>query len=497
MNSMEQNAPRREIVAPHASILIESMRDIGYSLQTAISDVIDNSITAGASNIELLADTTGNIPAIGILDNGSGMSEAELLEAMRPGTRSPLERRPAHDLGRFGLGMKTASFSQCRRLTVITHNGLKTAWAIWDLDTVAMTDQWCVEIPETMAGIPWSDQLRRSGTLVVWQNLDRLVDPNNTADRRNLVRKLDEMASGLELVFHRFLTGERGLNRISISLNGRQLKPFDPFNSRHSATITGIEEVFRLSGQVIRIQPFTLPHHNKVTAEEWERYAGPEGYMKNQGFYLYREKRLIIHGTWFNLARQTELTKLARVRIDMPNGMDAEWKIDVKKSSAQLPASVRDRLRSIIDLLGAASKRTYTDRGKELVSDNRLPVWTRKQDKNLIFYGLNRNHPSFRKFANKLDEDRLREFDQLVGLVESTIPIDTLFSDVSSNPESVCARKLDEDTFTNLVRETFLALKSGDLAESDIRLMMSSAEPFKSCWQNAEKIIRDIEMGDE
>ena len=495
---MEQKtAPRREIVAPHASVLIESMRDIGYSLQTAISDIIDNSITAGGNCIELLADTTCSIPAIGILDDGSGMSESELLEAMRPGTRSPLERRPDHDLGRFGLGMKTASFSQCRRLTVVTRKDLTTSCAIWDLDTVSETDQWCVEMPDSITDIPWSDRLQGSGTLVVWQELDRLVDPDNIADRRNLVRKLDEMVSHLELVFHRFLAGERGLKKISMSLNGRQLKPFDPFNSRHTATIPGPEEVFRLGGQVIRIQPFTLPHHNKVTPEEWERYAGPEGYTRNQGFYLYREKRLIIHGTWFNLARQTELTKLARVRIDMPNGMDAEWKIDVKKASAQLPAPVRNRLRRIIDPLGAASKRTYTARGRRLVSDNRLPVWTRSQDKNLIFYGLNKDHPAFRKFSDNLDKDLLREFGRLLDVIESTIPIDALFSDVSSNPESVSARELEDETFSSLVRGTFLALKSEGVAESDIKLMMSSADPFRACWQDVEKIIQNIGVGDE
>ena len=103
---------RRKIVAPRASVLIESMRDIGYSLQTAVADVIDNSITAGANTIKFLADTDSASPAIGILDDGCGMSETELLEAMRPGTKSPLDHRSAHDLGRFGLGLKTASFSQ-------------------------------------------------------------------------------------------------------------------------------------------------------------------------------------------------------------------------------------------------------------------------------------------------------------------------------------------------------------------------------------------------
>ena len=205
--------------------------------------------------------------------------------------------------------------------------------------------------------------------------------------------------------------------------------------------------MFRLSNGDVRIRPVTLPHHKKVTVDEWNRYAGPEGYIKNQGFYVYRERRLIIHGTWFNLARQTELTKLARVRIDMPNSMDAEWKIDVKKASAQPPAPVRDRLRRIIDEVGAGSRRTYTSRGRKLVSENRLPVWTRSQDKNEIFYAVNLDHPAFSRFLITLADEQKREFAQLLNLIESTIPIDTFFADVSSHPESVLTKALDEETF--------------------------------------------------
>lgn len=484
---------RREKVAPRASVLIESMRDIGYSLQTAVSDVIDNSITASAKNIELLADTTSDFPAIGVLDDGYGMSEVELLEAMRPGTRSPLDERPNHDLGRFGLGLKTASFSQCRRLTVVTRKADAFACAIWDLDTVARTDEWYVECPSTISGIPWADRLAGDGTLVVWQKLDRLVDPKNEADRQNLVRQIDDTASHLELVFHRFLAGEPGLRRISMFLNGRKLEPFDPFHSRHPATTFGPEESFRLGDGEIRIQAATLPHHKKVTAEEWSRYAGREGYIKNQGFYLYREKRLIIHGTWFNLARQTELTKLARVRIDMPNGMDADWKVDVKKASAQPPPPVRDRLRRIIETIGAGSKRAYTARGQRLVSDNRLPVWTRSQDKNQITYGLNPNHPAFKRFSEDLSDRQRRDFSHLLDLISTTIPIDTLFADVSSHPESVLAKAIDEDAFSNLVRETYLTLRSNDQSSGDIKLMMSSAEPFRSNWEATEAIIKTIQ----
>lgn len=487
--------PRRKKIAPRASILIESMRDIGYTLQTAVSDIIDNSITAGARNIQILANTDGSVPAIGFLDDGSGMSEAELLEAMRPGTRSPLDARPGHDLGRFGLGLKTASFSQCRRLTVLTRKAGVASCAAWDLDTVAKTDEWYIEFPDGSVIIPWGDRLKDDGTLVVWQKLDRLVEPKNETDRSNLVRQIDETASHLELVFHRFLAGEPGLKRVLMSLNGRKLEAFDPFHSTHDATILGPIEMFGLGNREIRIQPVTLPHHKKVTADEWKRYAGPEGYTKNQGFYLYREKRLIIHGTWFNLARQTELTKLARVRIDMPNGMDAEWKIDVKKASAQPPTPVRNRLRRIIEVIGAGSKRAYTSRGQRLVTQDRLPVWMRKQDKNEISYGLNPDHPAFKHMSESLNDEQIREFLRLIKLIESTIPIDTFFADVSSHPESVLTRALDEEAFAVLVRQTYLTLKSGDVSDEEIRLMMSSAEPFSSNWKEADDLIAAIERG--
>jgi hypothetical protein len=490
-----EKLPQRQTIAPRASVLIESMRDIGYSLQTAVSDVVDNSITARAKNIELLADTTSDTPAIGILDDGSGMSKDELIEAMRPGSRSPLEERDADDLGRFGLGLKTASFSQCRRLTVLTRKDGITSCAVWDLDVIAETDEWFVELPVNFSDIPWNADLGVQGTLVVWQKLDRLVDVGNELDRRQLVHQIDETATHLELVFHRFLAGEQGLKKTSIFLNGRKLVPFDPFHSRHPATTFGPEEVFRLGVREMRIQAITLPHHKKVTTEEWNRYAGPEGYIKNQGFYLYRQKRLIIHGTWFNLARQTELTKLARVRIDIPNGMDSDWKIDVKKASAQPPRPVRDRLRRIIEVIGAGSKRAYTTRGQRLVTDDRLPVWTRSQDKNEISYGINPEHPSFDRFIKSLSDPQKNEFKRLLDLIESTIPLDTFFSDISSHPESVSTKSLDNETLKSLVTEAFVILKSGDRSYDEVKLMMYSAEPFRSAWAVAEPMIDAIEDG--
>ena len=283
---------------PRASVLVESLRDIGYSLRTALADVIDNSLTAGARKIELFAETHAESPSIGILDDGTGMDGSELIEAMRPGSRSPLEDRSETDLGRFGLGLKTASFSQCRRLTVLTSRNGVVSTALWDLDTVAERDKWVVEVPSSMDGIPWFDRMDGDGTLVVWQKLDRLVGLQGQDDRQDFVRQLDEAATHIEFVFHRFLSGrENREGRVRISLNGRDLEPYDPFHSHHPATQHHQEETVLFNGKEILIKPVTLPHHDKVSQDDWKRYAGPEGYVNNQGFYLYRNRRLIVH--WY------------------------------------------------------------------------------------------------------------------------------------------------------------------------------------------------------
>jgi len=348
---------------------------------------------------------------------------------------------------------------------------------------VAAADEWVVTFPSEYTQIPWSGELKAKGTLVVWQKLDRLVaaaDP--PIGGAELVRQLDDMAKHLELVFHRYLAGESGLRRVNISLNGQCLEPFDPFNLRHQATIRGPEERFRVGSHVLTFQPMTLPHHSKVTPKEWERLAGPEGYIKNQGFYVYRERRLIISGTWFGLARQTELTKLARVRIDIPNGLDAEWKIDVKKASAQPPAVVRARLRRLVEDIGSRSKRVYTGRGSRLNSTNRLPVWVRSQDKNHVRYGVNMKHPALGEFARKLAPDVASEFGRVLRLISASLPIDAIFADVGSDPQAVAGMELADGELGELAKKTYDTLVAAGSSRDDVLLMMSSAEPFKANW---------------
>ncbi|MHB8267467.1 ATP-binding protein [Bradyrhizobium sp.] len=478
--------------APKASLLIESMRDVGYSLETALADIIDNSITAKASTIEIITDPGQSELRIGILDNGLGMTEDELFAAMRLGSRNPLEQRSVLDLGRFGLGLKTASFSQCRKVTVLTRIDGKTSVAVWDLEFVADTNDWLVQIPDDLVNVPWADRLGASGTLVIWEKLDRVVEPDGTEKGlTHFVRRMDEAREHLELVFHRFLSGERSLKKVAILLNNRALEPYDPFHSLHPATTVEplTPEIIKVGDQEVTIQTFTLPHHRKVTPQEWDRYAGRAGYLKNQGFYVYRQKRLIIHGTWFGLTRQNELTKLTRVRIDMPNGLDAEWKIDVKKASAQPPYQVRERLRRIIETIGATSKRVYTSRGRTLVTDSRLPVWNRVQDKNEIFYRINSDHPVLADFRDRLTDDLKRDFSKVVELFGSALPMDALFADLGGAPEKVSGNTMSEDALGHTVITTVTRLRESGIPMDDMITMLKVTEPFRSNWQLTEEIL--------
>ncbi|TAT84816.1 ATP-binding protein [Rhizobium ruizarguesonis] len=483
---------RRADATPHAAALIEGLRDIGYSLETAISDIVDNSITAGARRIQILTETYSDEPFIAIVDDGTGMTEDELVAAMRPGSRNPLDARDKVDLGRFGLGLKSASFSQCRKLTVVTSiEGIMSA-AVWDLDEVAKRNEWSVQLLDDLDAIPCTDQLGNTGTLVLWEKLDRLSGGHklNAAKRAEVInQRLAETERHLRLVFHRFLEGSKPLK---IQLNGRQLRPLDPFARKNSATISDPEEVIALPQGDVEIQSFTIPHHKQMSNLDWDDLGGPEGHLKSQGFYLYRGERLILHGTWFGLCRQSELTKLSRVRIDISNSMDSDWKIDVKKSSAQLPPTVRDRLKKVIERIQDGSKRTYRKRGQKLVDHNRLPLWHRLQADGQIRYRPNIDHPIFTEFAEELPEHLRRGFFNCIGVVGASLPVETLHADMAAVAEDVVADGVDEDTLTQAVQATLSVLLAAKKELKEIVALMKDVDPFRTAWSDTQRIIDDI-----
>lgn len=466
--------------SPHAATLIESFRDVGYSLETALADILDNSITAKATRVEISVDTLSESPSITVTDNGHGMTESELWEAMRPGTRNPLELRAAEDLGRFGLGLKTASFSQCRKLTVISRQDEKYAAAVWDLDHVSRTNKWQVIIPDHPAELPDAGRLESTGTVVRWDSLDRLVEKGSgQSSSGELNRRIDELIEHLRFVFHRYLSNEPGHPKISLTLNNRELNPFDPFNVRHSTADP--EEVMQLGSDSIRVQTYTLPHHSKVNAKEWKQFETPGGYRDAQGFYIYRSRRLIISGTWFGLARKEELTKLVRVRVDIPNTLDSEWKIDVKKASAQPPPVVRRHLRKIIDRITATSRQTFRGRGERRVPRTMVPVWNRVQSNNVISYEINRAHPAVIHLLRDSADDFRAEFNHLIEIFENGIPIDSLFSDYGTDPTALDRTHMSGESITLAVVAFWQQMVvDGPVSPDHFEELILGNEPFKS-----------------
>lgn len=479
---------------PHAASLIEGLRDFGYTLEAALADIIDNSITAGATHIRIVADYGDGNPVLAVVDDGTGMTRTVLEEAMRPGSLSPLLARAKDDLGRFGLGMKTASFSQCRKFTVATRLDGVTSTARWDLDYVVAENAWRVLIPNP-AEIAWLDHLGERGTLVLWEHCDRISKSEGAGGgSAHFNRLLAESVAHLQLVFHRYLKGEPGLKRVRISLNGAPLEPIDPFFTSHPATVQGSTEVIACAGETVEVTPFTLPHHSKVTQADWDRQALEEGYLGAQGFYLYRQRRLIVHGTWFGLARQLDLSKLARVRIDIPNGLDAEWKINVLKASAQPPAIVRARLKGILDSLIAGSRRAYTHRGRRLQPIAADLVWDRVATHGDITYELNATHAVFEPVRSLLDSEGQVELDRALRLIARTLPVESLLVDFSEAPTHYRPVPVSEEELRILLETHMDALEVEGFGARDVARILSQMEAFASDWDRAEETMQKIRV---
>lgn len=439
---------REHRLPPSASSLTASMRDLGYSLETAIADIIDNSISAEASEINIYCLQADDQPVLSIIDDGCGMSPNEILVAMRHGAVSPGEVRAFSDLGRFGLGLKTASFSQCRRLTVVSVKDGITSGAEWDLDLVDRKDDWIISVLEEdeAAAQPFIDHLSGSGTVVVWRELDRLFEEESGHTRDEIVNeKLDIVGKHLALVFHRFLSGEiRGRKRLSISINGHPVEPFDPFCRNNTATQRLPEEIIRVEGSEVRLQPWILPHHSRLSAREYDFYQSRSDFISNQGAYIYRNGRLMAWGDWFRLIPKGEATKLARVQIDFPNTLDEAWTIDIRKSRARPPYPIRERMKQIIERISGRSTRVHRGRGERLFEEVRAPVWERYADQGTIRYSLNSRHPLVLSMKKHLDGGGERSLKVLLDSVSTSLPIEMIYSDFSTSPREV--KQLIEDS---------------------------------------------------
>ena len=460
---------------PYAPLLIESMRSLGYSFDTAIADLIDNSVSAEAKNISILLDPSDD-PQLIIFDDGQGMDSSTLEEALRFGSRGPSEIRNVNDLGRFGLGLKSASLSQCRRLVVASkRDGLLCCFS-WDLDEVQRTNDWSVleYSLDEIAGLPAIDLFDTvdSGTYVLLQNFDRIA-ASSLDVKKTLEGLIGAAENHLSLVFHRIISGDG----VKIIINGRQIEPKDPFLEEHKSTQRLREQSITIDGEAIALQPYILPHRNKLTRDDLRKVGGSDDLRTNQGFYIYRCKRLILWGTWFRLLGKDELNKLARVKVDIPNSLDEIWSIDVKKSTANLPDKIRKNLYGSIKESVFGSKKVIEHRGKLVRNEDEYYIWQRVTNREgSISYLINRDLPQVQMIYNKLEQEAQRTFELLLKTVEQNFPASRVYLDVADGEISQPTEdisKMKKDIEMQLEQA-----KDIGLSRSELLTILLNTEPY-------------------
>lgn len=395
-----------------------------------------------------------------MLDDGSGMTNNELVEAMRLASKNPEDIRKKNDLGRFGLGLKTASFSQCRKLTVVSKKGKVISAKQWDLDFISNKNSWLLITPSNFDNLPLLNELKKqkSGTLVVWEILDR-------SQKENYSVSIDKLRKHLSLVFHRFLDGSSSFKRLEISINDNVIKPFNPFNAEHPATQCISEEKIKLYNSEIMITPYILPHHSKLSQQEYERYSTEEGYTKSQGFYLYRANRLLIYGTWWGMHKTIDAHKLVRVKIDIPNSQDQYWGIDIKKSTARPTNEIKNDLKRIVKLITEKGSRPFTGRGKKIKDNTIKKFWQLIPNNNDFRFALNQSHPIYEYLITGLKKDELELLDAYLKGLQAYLPLEAIQAQLQQNPHQIKQESaLSDDDIKALAEK----LKSAGLSQGYI-----------------------------
>lgn len=464
--------------------MINTFRAFGYNLPTAIADIIDNSISAKASNVWIEYKWKGADSYVIITDDGSGMDARELVAAMTPGSKDPNDEREEEDLGRFGLGLKTSSFSQCKQLTVVTKRaGFQRIQRCWDLDYVNETGRWTLLDYLSDAHFTSKLDTLNSGTAIVWQKLDRLVgnaSEQNEAALSVFLEEFEQVEQHLRMVFHRFI--ER--NRLNIHMNGRKLQAWDPFLKGADGVQIVANET--LSDGKVKVKCHVLPHLSKLTMEE-RKEARVDDWYQLQGFYIYRGNRLLLFGDWLGLFPKNEHYKNARILVDIPNSMDHDWKIDIKKSTATPSVSVRKDLVRLGKLTRLAAGNVHRFRGNQIRLDDSVQgfdfqaVWkaTLSREGARSYY-INEQHPLVKSLLDS-ESIKPKELRQLLKLIGQTAPVEAIIQYHSEEPQSHelrdTTKELDEGT-VKLAKHMFNALiASGASRETAIKRLFK-VEPF-------------------
>ncbi|MBO9136204.1 ATP-binding protein (plasmid) [Rhizobium sp. B230/85] len=451
-------------IAPHAGALLKSLRGFGYSPETALADLIDNSISAGAGHVEFSIDWNEANPRIAVLDDGRGMTYGELEDGMRFGGDEAAERG-SDDLGRFGLGMKTASLSQCQRLTVVSRKNGNECSMCWDVDKVITSKDWSVDTglhpsPFDHVAIP----SERDGTLVALERMDELGGFFGL-DKEGFFAKISDVRDHFAMVFHRFIDGDA--RRVRITVNGRPVAGWDPMLRTHPATRPLGAGVVGSGALAVKVSPFVLPHRDRFANEaEFTAAGGPGGWAERQGFYVYRAKRLVVAGSWLGLGGHREWTKdessrLARISIDLPQSADAQWRIDVRKARSRPPAVLRTRLSALGGQCRERAREVFAWRGGQIRTpsqkkDVEAALWNEEHRSGKRRYRINREHPIIAQLLSS-DPATKRLTRTAITLIERSVPVERIWLDISENVE---AASTPEAVDTLLVDDLVTAIRN-------------------------------------
>jgi hypothetical protein len=441
---------------PDPISLLESNRNLGYTIEEAISDLIDNSISAKATNVSYEIHPNNGKPYFLLKDNGIGMSnlDNELVESFRLGSKNPLDERDPNDLGRFGFGMKTASLSQARILTVITKKkGCDTLAFSLDLNFIRDNGKWLLKKIDDEFYKAEFDFLKNldSGTIIRWDDWDRA--PKLEDDLLALNSQINDY---LSVCFHRFI--EKG---ISICCHDYSLESCSPIPFGEGAS--QFSKIPLAKNNKAKQTSYIL-QHPKNWEEDFENISRFnsfrlfDGFERQQGIYIYRCDRLLTpRGGWLGLIRKGNAAKLARVVIDYPNDADELWSLDITKTNASIPYEFKREITKLIDTTKKGSVRKIVRGNRNVnrsLSLNHSNIWKISDDRefNSYKYLVDTDHPIFRGL---IDEKKIKEKDLkfLLKLISENLPVAKIIDNNDRDPS-----KHDRMLFQNKLSETDLEI---------------------------------------
>jgi hypothetical protein len=444
---------------------------MGYQLETALADVVDNSIAASSTEIDINFKWNNSKCVISILDNGFGMNESELIQALTFASKNISQERDSSDLGRFGLGLKSASLSQARVLEVYSKKKEVISSFSWNLNDLEKANDglWVLsqcDMPLNKLNEVFSHS---SGTLVLWKDIDGIFSPG--FGESSFLDLIDIVESHLSLIFHRFI--EDGL---IIRINGKGILPYNPFNQYSAYYISPSENIGVIN------EPVYVKAHLYMPTDLRE--------YNSDSCYIFRGNRLLYSGGWLGINISNNIksspTKLA---IEITNRSDKEWSIDIIKSKANLPVFIKNKISKYLKTI---NKMLYKPpREKRVITGNLEDLWIR-EDQGSSSFKLNRNSQLIVGFTEVVPEKLRNQFVELLNEIESSVPlkVERIFQNTLINNEDT--NKLSDEAMKEIRLHLLRLIKGRGLSVDAAKEKVINSGVFSGYEADIDSVAKEI-----